>query len=113
MREILHIQGCQRGNQIGAKFWEVVCAEHGIDLTGKYTRDSELQLERINVYTMGLVTEGLFHTSCLWIWSQERWTISDGEMERTAKFSGWITLCLGSPVPVIIWQKVIISKVRS
>jgi hypothetical protein len=50
MREILHIQGGQCGNQIGAKFWEVVCAEHGIDPTGKYHGDSELQLERINVY---------------------------------------------------------------
>jgi len=50
MREILHIQGGQCGNQIGAKFWEVVCAEHGIDPTGRYGGDSELQLERINVY---------------------------------------------------------------
>ncbi|KAK1427784.1 hypothetical protein QVD17_16479 [Tagetes erecta] len=50
MREILHIQGGQCGNQIGAKFWEVVCAEHSIDVTGKYTGDSKLQLERINVY---------------------------------------------------------------
>ncbi|KAH0922374.1 hypothetical protein HID58_022392 [Brassica napus] len=50
MREILHIQGGQCGNQIGAKFWEVVCAEHGIDPTGRYTGDSDLQLERINVY---------------------------------------------------------------
>ncbi|KAF9675420.1 hypothetical protein SADUNF_Sadunf09G0030500 [Salix dunnii] len=50
MREILHIQGGQCGNQIGAKFWEVVCAEHGIDSTGRYQGDSPLQLERINVY---------------------------------------------------------------
>lgn len=50
MREILHIQGGQCGNQIGAKFWEVVCAEHGIDSTGRYCGDSELQLERVNVY---------------------------------------------------------------
>ncbi|KAI3758315.1 hypothetical protein L6452_05874 [Arctium lappa] len=50
MREIHHIQGGQCGNQIGAKFWEVVCAKHGIDVSGKYTGDSELQLERINVY---------------------------------------------------------------
>uniref|UniRef100_A0A6N2MIB7 Tubulin beta chain n=1 Tax=Salix viminalis TaxID=40686 RepID=A0A6N2MIB7_SALVM len=50
MREILHIQGGQCGNQIGAKFWEVVCAEHGIDSTGSYQGDSPLQLERINVY---------------------------------------------------------------
>ncbi|KAE8729441.1 Tubulin beta-3 chain [Hibiscus syriacus] len=50
MREILHIQGGQCGNQIGAKFWEVVCAEHGIDPTGRYQGDLDLQLERINVY---------------------------------------------------------------
>ncbi|KAF7124364.1 hypothetical protein RHSIM_Rhsim12G0138700 [Rhododendron simsii] len=50
MREILHIQGGQCGNQIGSKFWEVVCEEHGIDPTGRYTGDSDLQLERVNVY---------------------------------------------------------------
>ncbi|KAB5573586.1 hypothetical protein DKX38_000780 [Salix brachista] len=50
MREILHIQGGQCGNQIGAKFWEVVCAEHGIDSTGRYQGDSALQQERVNVY---------------------------------------------------------------
>ncbi|GFS32337.1 tubulin beta 8 [Actinidia rufa] len=50
MREILHIQGGQCGNQIGSKFWEVVCDEHGIDPTGRYTGDSNLQLERVNVY---------------------------------------------------------------
>jgi tubulin beta len=50
MREILHIQGGQCGNQIGAKFWEVVCAEHGIDSTGRCHGDSALQLERVNVY---------------------------------------------------------------
>ncbi|KAJ0098303.1 hypothetical protein Patl1_20126 [Pistacia atlantica] len=50
MREILHIQGGQCGNQIGAKFWEVVCAEHGIDSTGRYGGDNDLQLERVNVY---------------------------------------------------------------
>jgi len=30
MREIVAIQGGQCGNQIGAKFWEVVSDEHGI-----------------------------------------------------------------------------------
>jgi tubulin beta len=52
MREILHIQGGQCGNQIGSKFWEVICDEHGIDPTGRYRGDesSDLQLERINVY---------------------------------------------------------------
>ncbi|KAG5457096.1 MAG: Tubulin/FtsZ, GTPase domain-containing protein, partial [Olpidium bornovanus] len=40
----------QCGNQIGAKFWEVISDEHGIDPTGTYHGDSDLQLERINVY---------------------------------------------------------------
>jgi tubulin beta len=50
MREILHVQGGQCGNQIGSKFWEVVCDEHGIDPTGRYVGNSDLQLERVNVY---------------------------------------------------------------
>ena len=30
MRELVAIQGGQCGNQIGAKFWEVISDEHGI-----------------------------------------------------------------------------------
>ncbi|XP_016516299.1 tubulin beta-1 chain-like [Poecilia formosa] len=50
MREIVHLQAGQCGNQIGAKFWEVISDEHGIDPTGVYHGDSDLQLDRINVY---------------------------------------------------------------
>ena len=50
MREIVHVQAGQCGNQIGAKFWEVISDEHGIDPTGSYVGDSDLQIERINVY---------------------------------------------------------------
>ncbi|OCT82365.1 tubulin beta-3 chain [Xenopus laevis] len=50
MREIVHIQAGQCGNQIGAKFWEVISDEHGIDPCGNYIGDSDLQLERISVY---------------------------------------------------------------
>ena len=106
MREIVHLQAGQCGNQIGAKFWEVryslllnlfilllfaiirkvfsnfkalvslchatpfmlnwltgylsceltsffhqvISDEHGVDPTGTYHGDSDLQLERINVY---------------------------------------------------------------
>ncbi|XP_043446865.1 tubulin beta-4B chain-like [Prionailurus bengalensis] len=32
------------------QFWEVISDEHGIDPTGSYHGDSDLQLERINVY---------------------------------------------------------------
>lgn len=32
------------------QFWEVISDEHGIDPTGAYNGDSDLQLERISVY---------------------------------------------------------------
>ncbi|KAM0682733.1 Tubulin beta chain (Beta tubulin) [Mitosporidium daphniae] len=50
MREIVHIQTGQCGNQIGAKFWEVISDEHGIDPSGAYVGDSPIQLDRIDVY---------------------------------------------------------------
>ncbi|KAJ8777765.1 hypothetical protein J1605_014220 [Eschrichtius robustus] len=50
MREIVHIQASQCGNQIGAKFWEVIGDEHVIEPTGTYHGDSDLQLDRISVY---------------------------------------------------------------
>uniref|UniRef100_A0A3Q3E0Y6 Tubulin/FtsZ GTPase domain-containing protein n=1 Tax=Labrus bergylta TaxID=56723 RepID=A0A3Q3E0Y6_9LABR len=50
MREIVHLQAGQCGNQIGAKFWEVISDEHGLDPTGTHHGDSDLQLDRINVY---------------------------------------------------------------
>ncbi|XP_055588158.1 tubulin beta chain-like isoform X2 [Uranotaenia lowii] len=50
MREIVHLQAGQCGNQIGSKFWEIISDEHGIDPTGHYHGDNDLQLERIDVY---------------------------------------------------------------
>eukprot|EP01156_Anaeramoeba_ignava_P005962 Anaeramoba_ignava/a347392_979.p1 GENE.a347392_979~~a347392_979.p1 ORF type:complete len:475 (+),score=167.54 a347392_979:68-1492(+) len=50
MREIIHVQVGQCGNQIGWKFWETICQEHGINPDGQYEGDNELQLERIGVY---------------------------------------------------------------
>ena len=32
------------------QFWEVISDEHGIDPSGTYHGDSDLQLERVNVY---------------------------------------------------------------
>eukprot|EP01130_Rhizamoeba_saxonica_P002612 TRINITY_DN1237_c3_g1_i1.p1 TRINITY_DN1237_c3_g1~~TRINITY_DN1237_c3_g1_i1.p1 ORF type:complete len:478 (+),score=129.22 TRINITY_DN1237_c3_g1_i1:99-1532(+) len=49
-REIIHIQAGQCGNQVGAKFWEVISQEHGIDQSGAYVGDRREQLERIGVY---------------------------------------------------------------
>jgi len=50
MREIVHIQAGQCGNQIGTNFWETVCQEHGVNPAGKYEGKEDVQLERINVY---------------------------------------------------------------
>ncbi|CAG2246003.1 TUBB [Mytilus edulis] len=50
MREIVHLQVGQCGNQIGSIFWEMISGEHGIDESGQYVGDSALQLERIDVY---------------------------------------------------------------
>ena len=50
MREIVHIQVGQCGNQIGNRFWEAICVEHGIDPNGQYIGTNPNQLERIGVY---------------------------------------------------------------
>ncbi|ATY66890.1 Tubulin beta chain [Cordyceps militaris] len=50
MREIVHLQTGQCGNQIGAAFWQTISGEHGLDSSGVYNGTSELQLERMNVY---------------------------------------------------------------
>ena len=50
MREMVHIQAGQCGNQAGTKFWEAISDEHGVNPDGFYYGDSDLQLDRINVY---------------------------------------------------------------
>lgn len=51
MREIVHVQVGQCGNQIGTKFWEVLSAEHGIDSTGhSIPGGADQLLQRISVY---------------------------------------------------------------
>ncbi|XP_071537086.1 tubulin beta-1 chain-like [Panulirus ornatus] len=55
MREIVHLQTGQCGNQIGTKFWETIGDEHGIGPAGEYIGGDDkalmdLKLERVNVY---------------------------------------------------------------
>ena len=51
MREIVHIQAGQCGNQIGSKFWEIITDEHGLDSQGVPEADqNEIQAERLDVY---------------------------------------------------------------
>jgi tubulin beta len=50
MREIIHLQTGQCGNQIGVEFWETISKEHGVNELGHYVGDADVQLERIRVY---------------------------------------------------------------
>jgi len=50
VREIVHMQGGQCGNQIGTKFWELVATEHGIGNDGSYAGTDDLQLSQVTVY---------------------------------------------------------------
>ncbi|XP_022245444.1 tubulin beta-4B chain-like [Limulus polyphemus] len=50
MREIVHVQAGQCGNQIGSKFWSVISDEHGINPVGEYCGESSLQQDKIGVY---------------------------------------------------------------
>jgi tubulin beta len=40
----------QCGNEMGTKFWEVVCDEHGIGGEGEYCGEDDALLDRINVF---------------------------------------------------------------
>eukprot|EP00112_Aurelia_sp_Birch-Aquarium-sp1_P024519 Seg7804.3 transcript_id=Seg7804.3/GoldUCD/mRNA.D3Y31 product="Tubulin beta chain" protein_id=Seg7804.3/GoldUCD/D3Y31 len=52
MREIISIQVGQCGNQVGNKFWDVICKEHKIDNDGKQCKpkDSDEHLGRLKVF---------------------------------------------------------------
>jgi len=51
VREILHIQVGQCGNQIGNRFWQTIIAEHQLDGAGKYTGESAAtDLDKVGVY---------------------------------------------------------------
>jgi tubulin beta len=50
MSEIIHLQVGECGNRIGTKFWQTISGEHGLDESGAYRGDSNLQLEKIDVF---------------------------------------------------------------
>merc|ERR1711881_222743 len=51
VREILHIQVGQCGNQIGNRFWQTAIAEHNLDGSGKYIGENAVQdLDKVGVY---------------------------------------------------------------
>ena len=54
-------------NDFYFQFWEVISDEHGIDPTGTYHGDSDLQLERINVYYNEATGKSSVDSSALWV----------------------------------------------
>ncbi|KAH8827272.1 beta-tubulin 1 tubb1 [Flagelloscypha sp. PMI_526] len=50
MGEIITVQLGQCGNQIGTRFWENICQQHGLESSGFYCGGYETQLEKIGVY---------------------------------------------------------------
>ena len=51
MREVISIQLGQCGNQIGCKFWETICTEHGLNLSGNYQgKNSDVELQNIHLF---------------------------------------------------------------
>jgi len=49
MREIVHMQAGQCGNQMGNQILEVVCNENGIGGGGERCGDNDAQLDRISL----------------------------------------------------------------
>ena len=50
MRNIIHLQVGQCGNQIGMKFWDLLSEEHALDNNGKFIGEDPLQSARLDVY---------------------------------------------------------------
>jgi len=64
MREIVHVQGGQCGNQIGAKFWEVISDEHGIE---PIMVIQIFNLKESMYITMKQLEEDMYQEQFLWI----------------------------------------------
>merc|ERR1712072_778338 len=111
MRELVHVQGGQCGNQIGAKFWEVISDEHGVDPTGTYHGDSDLQLERINVYYKRPPAAATCPAPSSWTSSLAPWTPS--VLAPSDSSSAPTTSSSARPAPVTTGPRVTTPRVPS
>ena len=95
MREIVHIQAGQCGNQIGAKFWEIISDEHGIDATGAYnaTASPTSSLSVSTCTTTRPAVASMSPGRCCWTWSPAPWTASGAD--RSGRSSDLTTSCSG------------------
>ncbi|PBL04346.1 beta-tubulin 2 [Armillaria gallica] len=57
-REIINLQVGQAGNQVGENFWTMLLAEHGIDTSGVYRGNNDLELQRVGTYFTEVESSG-------------------------------------------------------
>ena len=117
MREIVHIQGGQCGNQIGAKFWEVISDEHGARPCSR-RRVCVLPAPRLAQGTMGSRIGGCFERCGGRACSRtgvRRWRVrygwkpgkkwlarrehGQGQLTGTNAFTNALTSALGATLP--------------
>ena len=70
VREIIHVQVGQCGNQIGNKFWETMGTEHKLESNGKFKGkpeegDNPKRLDKIDVYYQETGTMRFVPRACL------------------------------------------------
>jgi len=70
VREIIHVQVGQCGNQIGNAFWSTMGAEHKLEANGKFKgkpeeEDNQLRLDKIDVYYQEAGTMRFVPRACL------------------------------------------------
>jgi len=70
VREIIHVQVGQCGNQIGNSFWDTMAKEHNLSAEGKYKgkseeKDDTQRLDKINVYYQETGTMRFVPRACL------------------------------------------------
>jgi len=70
VREIIHVQVGQCGNQIGNAFWSTMGAEHKLEANGKFKGkpeedDNQLRLDKIDVYYQEAGTMRFVPRACL------------------------------------------------
>ena len=128
MREIVHIQAGQCGNQIGAKFWEIIRYSLGILNYDRSFISFWLVMSTVLTQpvptaaslscswsasmstTTRLLEANTCHVPSFWTWNRAPWTRSG--LDLMARFSGLITLSLDNQELATIGPRDITPKVR-
>nr|XP_022336160.1 tubulin beta-4 chain-like [Crassostrea virginica] len=91
MREIIHVQVGQCGNQIGSKFWEEICYEHGLNSKGLYEGDNDVHWSG-SMFFSPRPREGYTFRACLVDLEPAPWTLLEADpmapsLDPTISFS--------------------------